>query len=150
MLDNSEAEASRVSGELQEMRMYLEAEGDQESSLFLKTLQVLRPYELMSTAECLAQAALLLEGRHCQYKTLQAPMHGQVNARTINVFANVGGPRMCCLWQGMLHHTLLKDAGKLEGMYQQALNRICNQVRLFTEGAQISDAGAYVRNMWLQ
>ncbi|KAK9906520.1 hypothetical protein WJX75_003297 [Coccomyxa subellipsoidea] len=68
MLDNSEAEASRVSGELQEMRMYLEAEGDQESSLFLETLQ------------------------------------------------------------GMLHHTLLKDAGKLEGMYEQALNRICNQV----------------------
>ena len=50
---------------------------------------------------------------------------------------------MCCLWQGMLHHTLLKDAGKLEGMYEQALNRICNQVRLFTEGAQISDAGAH-------
>lgn len=64
MLDNSETEASRVSGELQEMRMYLEAEGDQESSLFLKTLQVLRPYELMSTADCPAQAALLFESRH--------------------------------------------------------------------------------------
>ncbi|EIE23899.1 DnaJ-domain-containing protein [Coccomyxa subellipsoidea C-169] len=70
MLDNSEAEAARVAAELQDMRMYLEAEGDLESSLFLKTLQ------------------------------------------------------------GMLHHTLLKDAGKLEGMYQQALNRICNQARL--------------------
>ena len=35
---------------------------------------------------------------------------------------------MCGIWQGMLQHTLLKEAGQLEGMYQQALNRICNQV----------------------
>lgn len=30
--------------------------------------------------------------------------------------------------QGMLQHTLLKDAAKLDGMYAQALNRIYNQV----------------------
>lgn len=28
----------------------------------------------------------------------------------------------------MLQHSLLKDAEKLEGIYQQAFNRICNQV----------------------
>jgi hypothetical protein len=39
MLDNSEAQASTVSEELQEMRLYLEAEGDAESSRFLKVLQ---------------------------------------------------------------------------------------------------------------
>ena len=30
--------------------------------------------------------------------------------------------------QGMLQHTLLKDASKLDGMYAKALNRIYNQV----------------------
>ncbi|BDA46467.1 probable chaperone protein DnaJ at N-terminal half [Coccomyxa sp. Obi] len=79
MLENNEAEASRVSAELHEMRSFLEGEGEGESSLFLKVLQ------------------------------------------------------------GMLQHTLLKEAGQLEGMYQQALNRICNQVtgsdwRLTEEG----------------
>ena len=29
----------------------------------------------------------------------------------------------------MLQHSLLKDAEHLEGLYQQAVNRICNQVR---------------------
>lgn len=40
MLENNEAHASRVSAELQEMRSYLEGEGERESSLFLKVLQV--------------------------------------------------------------------------------------------------------------
>ena len=30
--------------------------------------------------------------------------------------------------QGMLQHTLLREAGQLDGMYAQAMNRIYNQV----------------------
>ncbi len=44
---------------------------------------------------------------------------------------NVQGVLRKDIWdvvQGMLKHTLLKEAGQLDGMYQQALNRICNQV----------------------
>lgn len=41
MLDKSEAEAVKITAELQEMRMILEAEGDQDSNQFLKVLQVL-------------------------------------------------------------------------------------------------------------
>lgn len=40
MLENNEVEASKVSAELQEMRSFLEGEGEGESSQFLKVLQV--------------------------------------------------------------------------------------------------------------
>ena len=31
--------------------------------------------------------------------------------------------------QGMLNHVVLEDAGRMEGLYQRAFDRICNQVR---------------------
>lgn len=34
------------------------------------------------------------------------------------------------LVQGLLHHTVIKDADELEGMYKQAFDRIINQVSL--------------------
>ncbi len=51
MLENNEAEASRVSAELQEMRSFLEGEGEGESSLFLKVLQVLSSCFLIVTTQ---------------------------------------------------------------------------------------------------
>ena len=33
-----------------------------------------------------------------------------------------------CALQGMLNHTVLADARHLEGLYQRAFDRICNQV----------------------
>lgn len=94
ILEGNKIEATKLTTDLQDMRQTLEEEGDAESSLFLKVLQVLPA----SSEKVLILSRRLSEADY-------APNS-----------------------QGMLQHTLLKDADKLDGMFAQALNRIYNQV----------------------
>lgn len=106
MLKSDKAQAVSLTSELQDMRQILEEEGDADSSRFLKVLQVHQAMPVSWAALCWGEC-----GDVCVQQWVPANMlecHGML--------------------QGMLQHTLLREAGQLDGMYAQAMDRIYNQV----------------------
>ena len=91
MLQGNRAAAAALADELTGDRQLLEAEGDAETSRFLKVLQV------------------SLKGHVSGLRTCSQAEHSHA--------------------QGMLNHTMLREAGQLTGMHAAAFGRMMNQAR---------------------
>ncbi|KAK9804086.1 hypothetical protein WJX73_005526 [Symbiochloris irregularis] len=66
----------------------------------------------------------------------------QITRRLLEAEGDVASSRFLKVFQGMLSHTLLKEAADLEGIHATAFNRLCNQVagsewKLVEEGKRV-------------
>ena len=121
MLANNTHNADQLEAQMRELKCRLVEDGQQQGVQYMSVLQASNCIDTCNRHfACVLHMLNEMRSRLCKTATLSCHERTSRRNKTTGVIH--------ALLQGLLQHTVVKQADSLEGMYKQAFDRIANQV----------------------